>query len=87
MIFDAVDSPNVLSTRTVSMPSSAIQPDRTVSPSCAVRGTDSPVSARVSSEEEPDRITPSSGTRSPGRTTIVSPILTDVGETASISSP
>ena len=47
----------------------------------AARGTLSPVSATVSRKLSPSTTVPSSGIRSPGRTTMISPILTSSGET------
>ena len=78
---DTVDSPNGLLTRTVSSPVMLTQPETTSSPSATERGNDSPVSAAVSSSEEPETTTPSKGTRSPGLTTISSPTETSLGST------
>ena len=78
-----VDSPYGFSTRTVSTPPLLMQPLITLAPTPITRGMDSPVSAAVSSCEEPSSTTPSSGTRSPGLMTIVSPTSTSYGSTSS----
>ena len=79
---DTVESENGLVTRTVSAPVRLMQPEATSPPSSTWRGTDSPVSAAVSSCEAPLTTTPSSGTRSPGFTTMRSPIATSSGSTS-----
>ena len=61
------------------------QPDRIWSPAFTSRGALSPVRATVSRLEVPSRITPSIGTFSPGRITIVSPTATSPGLTTTIS--
>ena len=53
----------------------------TSSPGRTVRGTLSPVRALVFRLELPSSTTPSSGTRSPGRTTMAAPTGTSSGET------
>ena len=50
-----------------------------------VRGTDSPVSEDVSSVDSPKITIPSTGTFSPGLTTIISPISTSSGSIVTIS--
>ncbi len=84
---DAVDCSNGRVTSMVSTPVRFTQPDSASCPTVTSRGSDSPVSAAVSRADEPDVMTPSSGTRSPGRTRIVSPIATSAGSTSTISSP
>ena len=63
-----------------------MQPEMTVSPSRLSAGRLSPVSAAVSTLPPPSTITPSSGMRSPGRTSRISPTATSSGS-SSISSP
>ena len=58
------------------------QPEMTSAPGSTWRGTDSPVSAAVSSWEVPSVTTPSMGTRSPGLTTIVVPGATSAGSSS-----
>ena len=60
-----------------------MQPLMTSSPAFASRGRLSPVSALVFRLDAPERITPSSGTFSPGCTTITLPISTSSGSTFS----
>ena len=67
-ILETVDSPNGFVTCTRISPVRLTQPLMTASPTVASRGTDSPVSATVSSEVVPSRTVPSSGIFSPGRT-------------------
>ena len=69
--------------RTVITPVRLITPLRISSPARLSTGALSPVSAAAFTLVSPVRITPSSGTRSPGFTTIVSPVCTSSGETSS----
>ena len=78
---EAVDSPNDLVTRARTTPETLTQPESSSSPTPAGRGMDSPVSAMVSRLVSPSSTTPSSGTRSPGLTTMVSPTRTSAGLT------
>ena len=80
-IFDAVDWVNSLVTSTRRTPLRLTQPERISSPSWMLRGTLSPVSATVSSVEDPSTTFPSTGTFSPGLMTIISPISTSSGLT------
>jgi len=57
-------------------------PENTSSPGATSRGRLSPVSAAVFSVEVPSSTTPSIGTFSPGRTTIVLPTSTSSGSTS-----
>ena len=82
-ILETVDSPNAFVTRTRKSPLWLTQPLMTSSPSPTSRGRLSPVSAAVSSVERPSSTTPSSGTRSPGLTTMTSPTATSSGSTFS----
>ena len=66
-----------------STPVMLMQPLMTSSPAFASRGRLSPVSALVFRLDAPERITPSSGTYSPGCTTITPPISTSSGSTFS----
>ena len=83
IILDTVLSPKLLVVRTRTTPERLMQPDMIVSPSFKSRGILSPVRATVFKAELPSMTTPSRGTFSPGRITIVSPIFTSSGETAS----
>ncbi len=78
---ETVDCSKGLVTFTVSRPVMFTQPEITSAPSSTWRGTDSPVSAAVSSWLEPETTMPSSGTRSPGFTTIWSPSEISYGST------
>ena len=69
-----MDSPNSFVVWIFRMPVWLIQPLMTSIPGSTSRGMDSPVRAEVSRVEKPLRIVPSSGMRSPGFTTMVSPI-------------
>ena len=84
-IFDTVDSANALVVRTLSSPFRFTQPERISSPLFILRGTLSPVSATVSRLDVPSITTPSMGTFSPGRITIISPTFTISGATLNIS--
>ena len=64
-----------------------MKPESTSSSTFTLLSTDSPVSADVSTIEEPSITIPSRGTLSPGLTTIMSPISTSSGSTTSISFP
>ena len=77
----AVESSNALVTRSVSFALPFTPPESTLSPGVASTGTLSPVSAALSMYELPSVITPSSGMRSYGLTTTVSPTATEAGET------
>ena len=83
IILDTVLSPKLLVVRTRTTPERLMQPDMIVSPSFKSRGILSPVRAMVFKAELPSTTIPSRGTFSPGRITIVSPILTSSGETDS----
>ncbi len=63
-----------------------MQPLNSSLPIVTSLGSDSPVSADVSSIEFPSTTIPSSGTFSPAFTTIISPISTSSGDTV-ITSP
>ncbi len=76
------DSPNGFVTRTRIVPEPLTKPARTMSLSLTDRGTDSPVSADVSTADSPRMTSPSSGTRSPGLTSIVAPTTTRSGFTS-----
>ena len=78
-----VDSSYGVVTSTSSTPVWLMQPLMISLPACTARGMDSPVSAEVSSSPSPFRMIPSSGTRSPGRTMMVSPTSTSSGNTSS----
>ena len=81
VIFDTVDSPKLFVIFSVSKPLWLMQPDRASSPLRMLLGTDSPVSALVSSMDSPSTTMPSSGIFSPGFTTMISPTATLSGET------
>ena len=66
----------------VSMPSTLTIPERRVSPFSTLRVRLSPVRAEVSIAEPPSRMTQSTGTFSPGLTTMVEPIFTLLAATA-----
>ena len=68
-------------------PSNAITPAKSSLPAAASTGTDSPVSADASTELRPLSTTPSSGTRSPGRTKKTSPLFTVSGAVSTHASP
>ena len=82
-IFDTVESSNAFVAFTVSDPSPFMQPDTTVSPGPAARGTDSPVSAAVEMRLSPVRTSASTGILSPGRMSRTSPTDTSSGSTVS----
>ena len=84
-ILDTVDSANSFVVRTLSSPFRLTQPESISSPLFTLRGTLSPVSATVSRLDVPSITTPSMGTFSPGRITIISPTLTISGATLNIS--
>ena len=84
-IFATVDSPNTLVTRTRSRPLRFTHPLITSSPGCTSRGSDSPVSAAVSTVELPSKTTPSRGIFSPALTTITWPMATWSGSTCTSS--
>ena len=73
IILEAVDSPKLFCTLTVSTPDMLTHPDTIWSPLRTSRGILSPVSATVLSADVPSTISPSSATRSPGFTMMVSP--------------
>ena len=62
-------------------------PEKRVSPSLKSFGRDSPFKEERSNEELPLRMTPSSGTFSPGLISMISPIFTWDGSLSTISSP
>ena len=80
-ILDAVDSLQSFVVLTRSAPLWLMQPDTIVSPADTPLGTLSPVRALVSSVDVPSITTPSSGTFSPGLTTMILPMATSSGET------
>ena len=80
-----VDSPKGLVVFTRSRPVMLMQPEMIWLPASTWRGTDSPVSAAVSSWLSPSVTTPSMGTRSPGLTTMMSPTETSSGSTCTSS--
>ncbi|MNI47623.1 hypothetical protein D3C73_1021530 [compost metagenome] len=80
-ILETADSPKVCVTCTVMTPLRLMNPLSTWLPGSALRGTDSPVSAEVSIMALPSSTLPSSGTFSPGFTTMISPISTSSGAT------
>ena len=82
IIFETVLSPNDFVVRTLSTPLMLTQPEMTSSPTATSRGTLSPVSATVFSADVPSMMTPSSGTRSPGRTMMTEPMATCSGLTS-----
>ena len=86
-ILDTVDCPNSSVTRTRSRPLRLMQPLTTSPPGATSRGRDSPVRAEVSSADAPASTTPSSGTRSPGLTTMTSPTWTVSGSASTTSPP
>ncbi|CDD03577.1 unknown [Ruminococcus sp. CAG:382] len=86
-ILATVDSPYSLVVRTLMTSLWLMQPETTSSPAFASRGALSPVSATVLSVDVPSMITPSSGMRSPGRTTTVSPTFTSEGATVIVLPP
>ena len=82
-----VDSPNDFSTLILTTPEMLMQPDTTSSPFFTLRGMLSPVSATVLRLVSPSTTTPSSGSFSPGFTTIVSPTATCSGLTSTTWPP
>ena len=76
-----VDSAYTFSTRKRSTPDRFTLPLTTVLPSVTSTGALSPVRALIFSADVPVSTVPSSGTRSPGLTTIVSPTATCSGFT------
>ena len=80
-IFDTVDSPKAFVVRTFRTPDMSMQPLMISSPSLTSRGRLSPVSALVLRLALPSTITPSSGTFSPGCTTMMLPTATSSGST------
>ena len=80
-IFETVDSPKALVVLMRRTPVRLMHPLMTESPSATLRGTLSPVSAAVSSEDVPLSTVPSMGIFSPGRTTITVPGSTSSGLT------
>ena len=74
-------------TSTSSTPVPLIDPANTSSPGPASTGTDSPVIAETSSAVRPVATRPSVASRSPGRTSIVSPTRSSHGATTSSSPP
>src|SRR6185312_8999113 len=62
-------------------------PPITRSPGCFSTGIDSPVSIDSSTALAPERTSPSTGTRSPGRTSTVSPFATCSTGTSTSASP
>ena len=82
-ILETVDSSQGFVTVTRSNPVRFTQPLMMSSPTRMLRGRDSPVRAAVSSVEPPSNTVPSSGTRSPGFTTMTEPTATSSGSTVS----
>ena len=80
-IFATVESSNSFVVRTLRSPLPFTQPLIISEPSVTSRGTDSPVSAEVSTKDVPDTTTPSRGTLSPALMTISVPISTSSGST------
>ena len=80
-IFDTVDSPKAFVVRIFSTPDRSMQPLTISSPTFTSRGRLSPVSALVLRLAAPSTITPSSGTFSPGWTTMMLPTSTSSGLT------
>ena len=78
---DTVDSAKGAFTFTRITPVMLMQPETAATPGSTTVGTLSPVSALVSSWLLPSTTSPSSGTRSPGLTTITSPTATVAGST------
>ena len=70
--------------RTRSTPSVLMLPATTASPALRATGTLSPVTGLSSSAELPSMMTPSPGTRSPGRTSTRSPITSAAAGTCSV---
>ena len=79
-----VDSPKGLVVLMRNSPVMFTHPLMMSLPASTWRGTDSPVSAAVSSWLAPSMTTPSMGTRSPGFTTMMLPGATSLGSTSSI---
>ena len=82
-ILETVDSPNSFVVRIFKTPVMLMQPLMISSLVFASRGRLSPVSALVLSVDVPSMITPSSGTFSPGCTTMTEPTVTSSGSTFS----
>ena len=82
----AVSSPTA-STRTRTAESVTTVPATTRSPGSLATGRDSPVSIDSSSSADPSAITPSAGTRPPGRTSTRSPTARSPTGTVSTRSP
>ena len=82
-IFDTVDSPNSFVVLTRSTPLMLMHPLISSSPCPTSRGRLSPVRALVSSDEVPSMTRPSTGTFSPGWTTMTLPTSTSDGSTRS----
>ena len=80
-IFDTVDSPNAFVVRIFRTPDRSMQPLMISSPARTSRGRLSPVSALVLRLAVPSTTTPSSGTFSPGCTTMMLPTATSSGAT------
>lgn len=80
-IFETVDSPNAFVVRIFSTPDRSMQPLMISSPALTSRGRLSPVSALVLRLDVPSTTTPSSGTFSPGWTTMMLPTATTSGST------
>ena len=84
-ILEAVDSLNSFVVRTFNSPVRFMLPLITSLPVFTSRGSDSPVRAYVFSEDSPETIIPSIGTRSPGWVIIVSPVFTSIGSILTIA--
>ena len=82
-ILETVDSPNSFVVRIFSTPFMLMQPLMISSPVFTSRGRLSPVSALVLRLASPSTMMPSSGTFSPGCTTITLPTATSSGSTCS----
>ena len=72
-------------TRSLIAPSVLTQPEVALSPAATRTGTGSPVTAEVSRRLSPSTTSPSSGTRSPGRTRTMSPSCASSAGITSIS--
>ena len=87
MMRASVDSAPTARVSTSSRPSALIAPPVTRSPAPLATGRLSPVMSDSSTWLRPSRISPSTGTRSPGRTTTRSPTATDaIGSSTSLPS-
>ena len=81
----AVSSPTAV-TRTRRLPPAATVPATTLSPAALATGTDSPVIIDSSTSAVPSTMTPSAGTRAPGRTSTTSSTASSASGTSSVPS-